>query len=44
MWEYLEKFDNQTNSIRRFQLEREIVNYTHRSLSIREYYSIFQNL
>lgn len=44
MWEYLKKVYNQDNNARRFQLEYEIASYTQGDLSIKDYFSGFQNL
>ncbi|RVW47643.1 hypothetical protein CK203_109788 [Vitis vinifera] len=42
MWNYLHTIYNQDNSVRRFQLEYEMANFTQGSLSIEEYFSGFQ--
>ncbi|RVW68108.1 Retrovirus-related Pol polyprotein from transposon RE1 [Vitis vinifera] len=42
MWNYLHTVYNQDNSARSFQLEYEMANFTHGSISIEEYFSGFQ--
>ena len=44
MWEYLKKVYNQDNTVKRFQLEYDIANYSQGNLSIQDYFSGFQSL